>query len=80
MGEKEEYVELTIRVPKRLMDMLEQENYFGWSKEDFFVVAVKRGISCEVNDMDIDELSKFREKYGEDLDMVSFDLVKRVRG
>ena len=34
---KEECVEVTIKVkvPKRLMQLIEEQNYFGWSKEDF---------------------------------------------
>jgi len=39
-----ELMEVTVKIPKRLLDVLEQEKYFGWSKEDFFVVAVQRCI------------------------------------
>jgi len=40
MSEKET-VEATFKLPKRLWDLLENENYFGWKKKDFYVAAVK---------------------------------------
>lgn len=69
MSEEIEYVEVTVKVPKRLMEMLEAENYFGWKKEDFFSTAVKTRISCEINELDIDELNRIHEKYGRDIDV-----------
>jgi len=36
MTEKKEYVEVTVKVPKRLMQMLEDQKYFGWAREEFF--------------------------------------------
>ncbi len=68
-----ETVELTIRIPKRLMDVLEQEDYFGWSKEDFFVVAVQRGIGCEMSAMDFDDMKKLETKYGFDPGEIQFN-------
>lgn len=47
---EEETVEMTIKVPKKLIDMLEAENYFGWKKESFWVAATKTLISCEMSD------------------------------
>jgi len=40
MSEKET-VEVTFKLPKRLLDLLENENYFGLKKKDFYVAAVK---------------------------------------
>ena len=74
---KQEYVEVTVKIPKRLMDMLGAEDYFGWSKEDFFIVAVKRSISCELGELDWDEEKELEAKYGEDLGIVTFD-IKRI--
>ena len=76
---EEETVEVTIKVPKRLMQIIENENYFGWKKEDFWVASTKRSISCEVNAMDFEEITKFYEKYGKNIDVVSFDLVQRQK-
>jgi hypothetical protein len=74
MSEKET-VEVTVKIPKRLMDVLEQEDYFGWSKQDFFVVAVQRGIGCELSDMPFDEMKRLEAKYG-DIDEVSYTTKK----
>ena len=74
MSEKE-LVEVTVKIPKRLMDVLEQEDYFGWSKQDFFVVAVQRGIGCELTAMDFDKMQKLYKKYG-DIDEVSYTTKK----
>jgi len=76
---KEETVEVTIKVSKKLINVLEAENYFGWTKEDFFLVSMKRSISCEVNDLDFEETQKFHEKHGKNIDVVSFDLMRRIR-
>ena len=71
MSEKET-VEVTVKIPKRLMDVLEQEDYFGWSKQDFFVVAVQRGIGCEMSAMQFDDVKKLETKYGFDLGNVEY--------
>ena len=75
---KEEYVQLTIKVPKRLIQVLEDENYFGWNKEDFFVAAIKDGISCELSELDIDEVRRIHKKYGEDVDTKAVRIVKLI--
>ncbi len=71
---KEETVEVTIRVPKRLIEMLEQEKYFGWSKENFWAAAARTRISCEINDMGIKECEAVESKYGP-IGQFSVDLV-----
>ena len=78
MNKKEiqETVELTIRVPKRLMDVLEQEDYFGWNKEEFFVVAVQTAISFEMSAMDFDDVKQLEKKYGFDPGVV--EIAKRI--
>lgn len=72
---KTELVEVIVKIPKRLMDALEQEDYFGWSKEDFFIVAVQRGIGCELTAMDFDKMQKLYKKHG-DIDTVSYTTKK----
>jgi len=71
MSEKET-VEVTIKVPKSLMDLLEEQNYFGWEKEDFFKMAIKSGISITVDEMTYDEIKRFNEKYGKDITTIYF--------
>jgi len=60
---KEETVEVTVRVSKRLMDLLEDINYFGWQKDDFFSACVVRGTDCEINDMEIDKAQALEAKH-----------------
>ena len=64
MSAKEETVEVTIKVPKRLMDLLEAENYLGFDKEYFFEAAIRGMIGCVVGEMDISDANKFYETYG----------------
>ena len=73
MSETEETVKVIIEIPKRLMDVLEGEDYFGWTKQDFFVVAVQRGIGCEISEMDIDDVRKLRKKYGFKPDVIKYN-------
>ena len=70
MTEKEEYVEVTTKVPKRLMQFLEDQDYLGWSKEEFFTMCVKRGVDCEISELDIDVVIGFERKYGIKPDLV----------
>ena len=67
---KKESVEVTVKIPKRLLDVLEQEEYFGWRINDFFVASIIRSISCEVNSMDIDDVRALEAKYGKGFDVV----------
>ena len=71
---KEETVEVTVKVPKRLMDMIEKEAYFGWAKEDFFVVAARSLVSGELAEMPLDKARELEAKYGEDIDVVDLSL------
>jgi hypothetical protein len=62
-----------IEIPKRLMDVLEGEDYLGWSKQDFFVVAIQRSIGCEISEMSIDDVRKLRKKYGFEPDVIKYN-------
>lgn len=66
MSAKEEFVEVTIKIPKKLMDMLEAENYFGYTKDGFFVAAIKSITGCLWSVMHYEKELKLRKKYGED--------------
>lgn len=79
---KEETVEVTIKVPKRLMEFLEDQNYFGWGKEQFFVVGARHVISGEVCEMPFDEMkeleARMEAEYGEDFGIVDMALKKTL--
>ena len=62
---KEETVEVTIKVPKKLLDVLEAENFLGFDREYFFEAAIRAMIGCHEGTMDIEGLQNFRKKYGE---------------
>lgn len=64
---KEETVEVTIKIPKKLLDVLEAENFFGFGREYFFEAAVRGMIGCYESELDIEDLLKFGEKYGKDV-------------
>lgn len=64
---KQETVEVTVKVPKRLMDLLEAENYIGWKPEDFFEAAISSMIGLTVNNMTYQDSKEFHQKHGEDV-------------
>ena len=85
MSEKVEYVEVVVKVPKRLMELLEKKQFFGWGRERFFTVAVKTCVSAEVNELDFEEVEKLERQYGDEiggwgirLDKIPEDLKKRL--
>lgn len=78
MSKQEETVEVATKVPKRLMRILEEENYFGWKKEDFFIAAIKDCISCEVSEWNFDDSEKFYRKYGKGIDTVTVRIIKMI--
>jgi hypothetical protein len=75
MSEQTEYVEVTVKIPKQLMNVLVAESFFGWSQDDFFGVSIQRSISCEVTSMPLDEANRIRNRYG-DIDTVKHDIKK----
>jgi len=76
--EKEEYVEVTVKVPKRLMELLEDQNYFGWSQEEYFTACMLRGTDCELNELDVTESERLQKKYGHDVSVLSFTRHKKL--
>ena len=64
---KEETVEVTIKIPKKLLDVLEAENFLGFDREYFFEAAVRGMIGCYEGSMDIEGLQNFRKKYGKNV-------------
>ena len=64
---KQETVEVTVKVPKRLMELIEEANYFGWNKETFFQVCMKYGVSSCLSDIDFNEEKLLTSKYNDKL-------------
>ncbi len=62
----DDLVEVIFNIPKKLLDVLEAEKYFGYGKQDFFVIATTRGIGCELTSMPLDDANVIKEKYGFD--------------
>lgn len=76
--EKEEYVEVTVKVPKRLMRLLEDQDFFGWTKEEYFTACALRGTDCELNELDTTESLRLQKKYGHDINVLSFTVHKKL--
>jgi len=74
---KEDLVEVTIKVPKELVDCLEAEKYLGWDREVFFESAIRALICISAGHLTLEEEQKFHEKYGRDVGVIylpeSFD-------
>lgn len=64
---KEETVEVIVKVPKRLMELIEKANYFDWNKESFFQICVKCGVSSCLSVMDFNEEKLLTSKYNDKL-------------
>jgi hypothetical protein len=73
-----EIVEVTAKIPKRILNVLEQENYFGWSKQDFWTAAAQSLISSELTEMDADEREAIIEKHGFDPGLLNFTEIKQL--
>ena len=78
MSKKSELVEVTFKIPKKLLDVLENEKYFGWSKQDFFVAATQSSISIEITSMHFDKMFALQKKYDFDPGLVQFDEKKSL--
>lgn len=78
MSEKEQYVEVTIRVPKKLMELLEAEDYLGWKREDFFEAAIRGHIGITVDNFPWEEAEAFFRKYGKNIHSYSLKSTRVV--
>ena len=65
-------IEVSFMIPEKLLKVLEDQQYFGYGKQDFFVLATQRGISCELTSMDYDRAKEIEEKHGFDPGLESF--------
>lgn len=69
---KKELVEVTIKVPKRIMRLLEAENYFGYTKDEFFVAAVKGHIGVAADNISYETTLRVNKKYGSEISTYTF--------
>ena len=74
-----ETVEVTFKIPKHLLNVLEQEEYFGWSKQDFYVAATQSIIGAELTAMPFDEMKKVVKKHGFDPGELDFTETKILK-
>jgi len=79
MSKKEETVKVTFRLPKRLMKILENENYFDWNKDHFFVAATISFISCNLSEIDYDKVIKLYRKYGKNFATLYVETNKNLK-
>jgi len=59
-----EYETVAVKVPKKLMQLIWDQNYFGRTPEKFFTTCVRYGVSTELNAMPYDEAKRLERKYG----------------
>ena len=77
--ENQETVEVTIKVPKHIMKILENEKYLGWRKNDFYVASIIANISCEASAMDFNKMKALETKYGKHLGSVCYEKVEGLK-
>jgi len=65
---EQDLVEVTIKVPKKLMKLLEEQEYFRFDRQYFFEAAIRSLIGCTIGAWDHPELEAFYEKYGRNID------------
>ena len=64
MSKKEEYVEVKVKVPKRFMRLLEEQDFFDKPREAFLTDAIRQAVHVKLNELDFDEQDKLLTKYG----------------
>lgn len=67
MSEAKELVEVTVKLPKKLVQTLEALHYLGWTPDEFFDNAARNCLSATVSEMDIRKSEQLEKKYGEEM-------------
>ena len=69
MGEKEEFVELTVKVKgrKQFIEPLKEVNYFGMTEDEFWKRAFYEIIESRMNEMPLNNMRSFEHKHGLDI-------------
>ena len=69
-------VEVVVKIPKRLMDLVRKQGFFGWETEgDFFTACVILGTDAQASELDFDEMQKLKEEFGEGVTTLYYDEV-----
>jgi len=63
MSEKEDLAEVTVKVPKKIIDALEELAYFGWTPDKFVEHALRAYISNNLNALEVDLCHELEERY-----------------
>ena len=70
----EETVDVVVKVPKALMKMIEEQNYFGQGKEHFLNESIRAMTSNCILNLVIEDAEKLKQRYGKTADVYfSFD-------
>ena len=64
------YETVTVKVPKNLMLLIQDQNYFGRVPDKFFADCVKRGVGCEMSRMPIAEVKRLERKFKVESELV----------
>jgi len=55
---------VTVKVPANLLRLLEEKNYFGKPKDEWYINCVRQGIDGELNELsDIKEIRRLEKEY-----------------
>lgn len=58
-----EYESVTVKVPKALMQLIRNQNYFGRTPEKFFTDCVRGGVCSDMLNLDYDEMKRLERKF-----------------
>ena len=69
MDEKDELVELTVKVKvrKRFLELLKDIKYFGMTEDEFWKRAFYNIIESQLNEMSLNHIRSVEHKYGLDV-------------
>jgi len=56
-------VEVMVKIPKKLLEALDELAYFGWTQDKFFEHALRALISCHFSSFEFDFCHTLEEKY-----------------
>jgi len=62
-----EKVEVTVKIPKKLMETLEKLQYLGWTPGEFFDNAARSYLSGYVAELEIDDCKELEREHGEEM-------------
>jgi hypothetical protein len=57
------FEETAIKVPTRLLRLVEDQHYFGRTKDKFWTDCIRRGVCSEMGDLEFDEMKRLERKF-----------------